>query len=137
MRRRTAITTPRRGRRTGRLRWGATLNLGLVVVELGFGLVANSVALLADAAHNFADMLALLLGGLADAAAADPAAHVAADCRALDRALPGAVKAVVLFGSRAARPGRTAITIWRCCCMATWHDATRAGRASPMKLSSM
>ena len=32
-----------------------------VVVQVGFGLAANSMALLADAAHNFGDVLALLL----------------------------------------------------------------------------
>ncbi len=40
---------------------GAGINLGFVVVQVGFGLAANSMALLADAAHNFADVLALLL----------------------------------------------------------------------------
>jgi cobalt-zinc-cadmium efflux system protein len=40
---------------------GAGINLGFVAVQVGFGLAANSMALLADAAHNFADVLALLL----------------------------------------------------------------------------
>jgi cobalt-zinc-cadmium efflux system protein len=40
---------------------GTLLNLGLVVGQIVFGLAANSVALLADAAHNFGDVLALLL----------------------------------------------------------------------------
>jgi cobalt-zinc-cadmium efflux system protein len=40
---------------------GAAINLAFVVVQVGFGLAANSMALLADAAHNFADVLALLL----------------------------------------------------------------------------
>ena len=31
------------------------------MLQVGFGLAANSMALLADAAHNFADVLALLL----------------------------------------------------------------------------
>jgi cobalt-zinc-cadmium efflux system protein len=39
----------------------ALLNFGFVVVEAGFGLVANSNALLADAVHNFGDVLGLLL----------------------------------------------------------------------------
>ena len=39
----------------------AVLNLGFVATEAGFGLAANSVALLADAAHNFGDVLGLLL----------------------------------------------------------------------------
>jgi cobalt-zinc-cadmium efflux system protein len=41
---------------------GTALNLGFVVVEIGFGLAANSMALLADAAHNFGDVLGLMLG---------------------------------------------------------------------------
>ena len=41
---------------------GTALNLGFVVAEIAFGLLANSMALLADAAHNFGDVLGLLLG---------------------------------------------------------------------------
>jgi cobalt-zinc-cadmium efflux system protein len=41
---------------------GTVLNLGFVVAEIGFGLAANSMALLADAVHNFGDVLGLLLG---------------------------------------------------------------------------
>jgi cobalt-zinc-cadmium efflux system protein len=41
---------------------GTALNLGFVVAEIAFGLAANSMALLADAAHNFGDVLGLLLG---------------------------------------------------------------------------
>jgi cobalt-zinc-cadmium efflux system protein len=41
---------------------GAALNVGFVVAEIGFGLLANSMALLADAAHNLGDILGLLLG---------------------------------------------------------------------------
>ena len=37
------------------------LNLAFVVVEIIFGLFANSLALLADAGHNFSDVLGLLL----------------------------------------------------------------------------
>jgi cobalt-zinc-cadmium efflux system protein len=37
------------------------LNLGLVVAQVIYGLAANSVALLADAGHNFGDALGLLL----------------------------------------------------------------------------
>ncbi|HVC62829.1 MAG TPA: cation diffusion facilitator family transporter [Acetobacteraceae bacterium] len=40
---------------------GAAINLTFVLVQAGFGLAANSMALLADAAHNFADVLGLLL----------------------------------------------------------------------------
>ena len=41
---------------------GTVLNLGFVAAEVVFGLAANSMALLADAAHNFGDVLGLLLG---------------------------------------------------------------------------
>ena len=37
------------------------LNVVFVVIEVGAGLTANSMALLADAGHNFADVLSLLL----------------------------------------------------------------------------
>lgn len=37
------------------------LNLGFVAVEASFGIVANSVALLADAGHNLSDVLGLLV----------------------------------------------------------------------------
>jgi cobalt-zinc-cadmium efflux system protein len=40
---------------------GAAINLAFVVAELGFGFAANSMALIADAAHNFGDVLGLLL----------------------------------------------------------------------------
>jgi cobalt-zinc-cadmium efflux system protein len=40
---------------------GAALNTALVVVELGFGYVANSLALTSDALHNLSDVMALLL----------------------------------------------------------------------------
>jgi cobalt-zinc-cadmium efflux system protein len=38
-----------------------TLNMALVVLQAAYGFVANSVALLADAGHNFGDVLGLLL----------------------------------------------------------------------------
>ena len=40
---------------------GVALNLTLVVAQAIYGVLANSVALLADAAHNFSDVLGLLL----------------------------------------------------------------------------
>lgn len=40
---------------------GVILNLIFVVVEIVFGLIADSLALLTDAGHNFSDVLALLL----------------------------------------------------------------------------
>jgi cobalt-zinc-cadmium efflux system protein len=40
---------------------GAAVNMAFVVAEALFGLSANSVALVADAAHNLGDVLALLL----------------------------------------------------------------------------
>lgn len=40
---------------------GALLNTGFVIAELAYGFAANSMALLADAAHNLGDVLGLLL----------------------------------------------------------------------------
>jgi len=40
---------------------GVSLNLIYVIVQVGFGIRANSVALLADATHNLSDVLGLLL----------------------------------------------------------------------------
>jgi cobalt-zinc-cadmium efflux system protein len=40
---------------------GAALNTAFVAVELGFGYVANSLALVSDALHNLSDVMALLL----------------------------------------------------------------------------
>ena len=42
-------------------RYGVALNLAFVAVEGGFGIVANSTALLADAGHNLSDVFGLLL----------------------------------------------------------------------------
>lgn len=40
---------------------GVTLNLAFSVVEVAFGLQANSLALLADAGHNFGDVVGLIV----------------------------------------------------------------------------
>lgn len=40
---------------------GVVLNTALVIAQVGFGVFAHSVALLADAGHNFGDVLGLLL----------------------------------------------------------------------------
>jgi cobalt-zinc-cadmium efflux system protein len=40
---------------------GAVLNLGLVIAELTYGLLSNSLALISDGVHNFSDVLGLLL----------------------------------------------------------------------------
>ena len=44
---------------------GIGLNLGFVIVETIFGILSNSVALLADAGHNVSDVLALAVAWLA------------------------------------------------------------------------
>src|SRR3954464_3938194 len=41
---------------------GIALNVAIVLVELGFGLVANSMALISDAGHNLSDVLGLMVG---------------------------------------------------------------------------
>jgi cobalt-zinc-cadmium efflux system protein len=48
------------------------LNLGFVVTEVAAGLLNHSMALLADAGHNFSDVLSLLLAWGASALAARP-----------------------------------------------------------------
>jgi cobalt-zinc-cadmium efflux system protein len=40
---------------------GAAINLGFVAGELSFGFLSNSLGLIADAAHNFSDVIGLLL----------------------------------------------------------------------------
>ena len=40
---------------------GVTLNAGFVLIEWAFGVLANSLALIADASHNLGDVLGLLL----------------------------------------------------------------------------
>jgi cobalt-zinc-cadmium efflux system protein len=40
---------------------GAALNIAFVVIEAAYGIVSNSLALLADAGHNLSDVLALLI----------------------------------------------------------------------------
>ncbi len=42
---------------------GIVLNLGFIVVEVFFGFIAHSMALLADAGHNLGDVLGLLVAG--------------------------------------------------------------------------
>ncbi len=44
---------------------GLMLNGGFVLTEFGFGWLANSVALMADAGHNLSDVLGLLLAWMA------------------------------------------------------------------------
>src|SRR5215218_7743623 len=40
---------------------GITLNTGFVIAEASYGVLANSLALIADAGHNLSDVLGLLL----------------------------------------------------------------------------
>jgi len=44
---------------------GAGVNFAFVVIEVAFGVASHSVALVADAAHNFGDVLGLLLAWIA------------------------------------------------------------------------
>lgn len=44
---------------------GVSLNMGFVVVEAVYGLLSNSMALLADAGHNFSDVLGLVIAWVA------------------------------------------------------------------------
>jgi cobalt-zinc-cadmium efflux system protein len=62
---------------------GVVLNTAFVVVEAGFGLFANSLALLADAAHNLSDVLGLVLAwGAASLARRAPSARFTYGLRA-------------------------------------------------------
>ena len=63
------------------------LNLGLVVVQIGYGLAAHSVALLADAGHNFGDAIGLILAWIA---------HTLARVRTSDRFTYGFRSASIL-----------------------------------------
>ena len=55
---------------------GTLLNMGFVALETGYGLAANSVALLADAGHNLSDVLGLLVAwGAATLSRRQPSAH--------------------------------------------------------------
>lgn len=40
---------------------GITLNLIFVIIEVSYGLLADSLALIADAGHNLSDVMSLLL----------------------------------------------------------------------------
>src|SRR3982750_3148386 len=42
--------------------FGIALNLAIVLVELTYGFLANSMALIADAGHNLSDVLSLVVG---------------------------------------------------------------------------
>jgi len=45
--------------------WGIGLNLAFVLIEASFGVLANSMALLADAGHNLSDVLGLVVAWVA------------------------------------------------------------------------
>src|SRR5262245_54156828 len=51
---------------------GISLNLGFVAVEFIYGLLANSVALIADAGHNLSDVLGLVIAWIASALTTRP-----------------------------------------------------------------
>jgi cobalt-zinc-cadmium efflux system protein len=60
------------GRHVGSLRTAIWIGVGVLVIELVAGIAANSLALLADAAHVFADVSAMTLSYLAIRVAARP-----------------------------------------------------------------
>jgi len=51
---------------------GTVLNVGFIIIEVVFGLMANSTALLADAGHNLSDVLGLLVAWGAHVLSAKP-----------------------------------------------------------------
>ena len=44
---------------------GIGLNIAFVLIEVGYGIISNSMALLADAGHNFSDVLGLIVAWVA------------------------------------------------------------------------
>lgn len=44
---------------------GITLNLAFIAIEIFYGLISNSVALISDAGHNFSDVISLILAFIA------------------------------------------------------------------------
>lgn len=55
---------------------GTVLNVGFVIVEAGYGIASNSMALLADAGHNLSDVLGLLVAwGAATLSKRQPSAN--------------------------------------------------------------
>jgi cobalt-zinc-cadmium efflux system protein len=55
---------------------GTILNVGFVVIEAGYGIASNSMALLADAGHNLSDVLGLLIAwGAAALSTRKPSIH--------------------------------------------------------------
>src|SRR5262249_17418491 len=90
----------------------ALLTLGFVLAEAVAGWFANSLALLSDAAHNFADVLALVLSWYAVRAARRPAdarrtfgSHRVGILVAPAHAASRAVPALVIFWGAARRLG--------------------------------
>lgn len=51
---------------------GIALNLGFVVIEAVYGVIAGSMALVADAGHNLSDVLGLVIAWIASVLAARP-----------------------------------------------------------------
>jgi cobalt-zinc-cadmium efflux system protein len=64
---------PPPGGYNGRFAAGIALNLGFVIIEASYGYIAGSLALIADAGHNFSDVLSLgLAWGAAGLASSKP-----------------------------------------------------------------
>jgi cobalt-zinc-cadmium efflux system protein len=81
---------------------GVALNTAFAIIEGGFGLFANSLALLADAAHNLSDVLGLLLAwGAASLARRAPSARFTYGMRGstIMAALANALLLLVACGS--------------------------------------
>src|SRR5438105_1033725 len=64
--------TPPRGDLNARFRMAIAMNVTIVVLETVFGFLSHSIALIADAGHNFADVLALVFAMGANMLAARP-----------------------------------------------------------------
>jgi cobalt-zinc-cadmium efflux system protein len=80
---------------------GTVLNAGIVVLQICFGLLAHSTALLADAGHNLSDVLCLIVAwGAASLARLPPSAHFTYGLRgsSIIAALFNAVFLLVVMG---------------------------------------
>ena len=91
---------------------GTVLNLGFVIVEIGYGLASNSMALLADAGHNFSDVLGLLIAwGAATLSKREPSANYTYGLRRTS-ILAALINALVLLGATGVIVYEAIVRLW-------------------------
>ena len=101
---------------------GVSLNLGFVVVEAVYGVLAGSLALLADAGHNLSDVLGLLL---------------AWGATALARARPSSRFTYGLRGSSIWAALANALLLLVACAGIGWEALHRLGSPQPVASGTM